>query len=142
MKNDPAFGLRFENFIVEFVSDDVELVKKSIYALGIKPMPIEILAKDLVDSLARADYDDVVRNFDDTMKKALPVDKLKEVWNSLIIQGGAFVEQRGARMEKIMGYDVVFVTCGFEKLVLDAKVVFNDKQQVAGLFFIPAREVD
>jgi hypothetical protein len=29
------------------------------------------------------------------------------------------------------------VTCQFEKSVLDAKVVFNDKEQIAGLFFVP-----
>ncbi len=136
-KKDPDFCLKFGDLVVEFVGDDVELAKKAVYALGIKPMPIETQAKDLVNLLASGDYKKAVENFDDTMKKELLADKLKEVWNSLIVQSGAFVEQRGTRMEKIIGYDVVFVTCKFEKAVLDAKVVFNDKQQIAGLFFVP-----
>jgi len=81
----------------------------------------------------------IIANFDETMKKELPADKLKEVWNSSIVHVGAFVEQRGTRTEKIMGYDVVFVTCKFEKSFLDAKVVFDDRKQIAGLFFIPVK---
>jgi len=72
------------------------------------------------------------------MKNALPAEKLREVWNSLIAQSGPFVEQAGTRREKILLYDVIFVTCKFERAVLDAKVVFNDKHQVAGLFFVPS----
>ncbi len=138
-KKNPAFCLKFGDLVVEFVGDDVELAKKAVYALGIKPMPIETQAKDLVNSLASGDYKKAVENFDDTMKKALPTDKLKEVWNSLIVSSGSFIEQIGLRKEKILQYDVVFVTCKFDKSVLDAKVVFNDKQQVAGLFFVPPR---
>jgi len=139
MKADPAFCLRYGNTVVEFVGDDIKLAKKAVYALGIEIMPIEDLAKDLVDSLASSNYKKAVENFDDTMKTVLPADKLKEVWNSLTVQSGAFVEQRDTRNEKIMGYDVIFVTCKFEKAVLDAKVVFNDKKQVAGLFFVPTK---
>ncbi len=139
MKKDPALCLKCGNYVVEFVSDDIELAKQSVFALGIKSMPIETLAKDLVDSLASGDFNKAVENFDDTMKTALPADKLQQVWNSLIVQCGAFIEQKGTRTTKIMGYDVVFVTCKFEKAVLDTKVVFNDKQQVTGLFFVPAK---
>lgn len=141
MKADPAFCLRLGNSVVEFVGDDAELAKKAVYALGIKPTPIEAMAKDLVDLLVKGNYEAVVENFDDTMKKALPADKLKQVWDSLIVQAGPFVEQTAVRKEKILQYDVVFVTCKFEKAVLDAKVVFNNKRQISGLFFVPSREV-
>jgi hypothetical protein len=73
------------------------------------------------------------------MKNALPAEKLQEVWNSLIAQSGPFVEQLGTRREKILQYDVIFVTCKFEKGVLDAKVVFDRKKQIAGLFFVPSQ---
>ena len=67
--------------------------KKAVYELGIKPMPIETLAKALVNSLASRDYKKAVENFDETMKKALPAEKLQQVWNSIIAQAGAFVKQ-------------------------------------------------
>ncbi|MHC4571551.1 MAG: DUF3887 domain-containing protein [Planctomycetota bacterium] len=130
-------GLIVVAVIAGFAGDNIELAKKASYELGIKPMPIETQAKDLVNSLASGDYREAVENFDSTMQKALPAEKLKEVWNSLIAQVGAFVEQTAFRKEKILQYEAVFVTCKFENAVLDAKVVFDRKKQVAGLFFVP-----
>jgi len=118
----------------------VEPAEKATYKSGIEPAPIEALAKDLVSSLASGDYKKAVKNFDGTMKKALPAEKLQEVWNSLIAQSGPFVEQAGTRREKILQYDVIFVTCKFENAVLDAKVVFDGNKRIAGLFFVPSQE--
>lgn len=137
VKADPAFCLILGNSIVEFVGNDVKLAKKAVYELGIKPTSIEALARDLVKLLANGDFEKAVENFDSTMKNALPADKLKQVWDSLIVQVGAFVEQTGVRKDKIQQYDVIFVTCKFEKAVLDAKVVFNQENQISGLFFVP-----
>jgi len=137
MKTDPAFCLQFNSLVVEFVNSDVELAKKAADELGIMHGHIETLAEDLVNSLANGNYQKAVENFDSTMKQLLPAEKLKQVWESLIAKFGAFVGQAGAREEKILVYDVIFVTCQFEKSVLDAKVVFNDKEQIAGLFFVP-----
>jgi hypothetical protein len=41
------------------------------------------------------------------------------------------------RQVKEQGYNVVYVTCTFEKSQLDIKVVYNDKQEVSGLWFLP-----
>jgi hypothetical protein len=115
----------------------VEPAKKASQESGTETTSIETLAKDLVISLASGDYKKAVENFDGTMKNALPAEKLQEVWNSLIAQSGPFVEQLGTRREKILLYDVIFVTCKFENAVLDAKVVFDGNKQIAGLFFVP-----
>lgn len=104
-----------------------------------KDKGLETMARDFVDLLAKADYAKAVENFDETMKKALPAGKLQQVWNSLIAQSGPFVEQLGTRREKILLYDVIFVTCKFENAVLDAKIVFDRKKQIAGLFFVPSQ---
>jgi len=139
MKQDPAFCLLLNNFVVEFVGNDVKLAKKAVHELAIVPMAIETQAKDLVSLLENGDYEKAVENFDETMKKALPAEKLLRVWNSVIAQVGAFVEQTAGRKEKILGYDVVFVTCKFENSLLDAKVVFNQRKQISGLFFVPSQ---
>lgn len=138
-KGDPAFCLKYDNTVIEFVGGDVGLAKEAVGKLGIGDVSIETMAKDLVESLASGDSNRAVENFDGTMKKALPAKKLQEVWNSLIANSGAFVEQRGTRREKVMRYDVIFVTCEFEKGVIDAKVVFDGNKQVAGLFFVPSK---
>ncbi|MFA5239475.1 MAG: DUF3887 domain-containing protein [Phycisphaerae bacterium] len=140
MKGDPAFCQKYGNTVVEFVSGDVELAKKAPRELGFEPAPIETSAKDLVSALANGDYKKAVGNFDATMKDALPAEKLQEVWNALIAQSGPFVEQLGTRREKIQQYDVIFVTCKFENAALDAKVVFDGNEQIAGLFFVPSQE--
>jgi uncharacterized protein len=96
-------------------------------------------AKAFVDLLAKKDFSRAEETFDTTMKTALPEEKLKEVWTTVVAQAGAFKRQVGARTEKISGYDVVFVTCEFEKASLDIKVVYNQAKRVAGLFFVPAQ---
>jgi hypothetical protein len=138
-KGDPAFCLRLDNMVVEFIGSDIKLAKKAVYELGIKPMPIETLAKGLVNSLASRDYKKAVENFDETMKKALPAEKLQQVWNSIIAQSGAFIKQLGTRKQEILGHNIIFVTCKFERATLDTKVVFNRDKQIAGLFFVPAQ---
>jgi len=137
MKGDPAFCLRFDKVVVEFVGDDVELAEKAVHELGITSKAT--MAKELVGLLVKGDYKKATQNFDDTMKKALPAEKLQQVWSSIIAQVGPFKEQLGIRKEKIQRYDAVFVTCKFERALLDAKVVFNSKKQVAGLFFVPSQ---
>lgn len=94
--------------------------------------------QDFVDLLVKRDFKSAVAQYDDTMAAALPEPKLQEAWETLQSQAGPFQRQIRARTEKVPGYDVVLVTCRFEKAVVDAKVVFNTKGQVAGLFFLPA----
>jgi nucleoside recognition membrane protein YjiH len=122
-----------------FKGDGVELAKKASQESGTETTSIETLAKDLVSALSSGNYKEAVKNFDGTMKNALPAEKLQEVWNSIIAQSGPFVEQLGTRREKILQYDVIFVTCKFENAVLDAKVVFDGNKHIAGLFFVPSQ---
>jgi len=125
--------------VTGFEGNDVEPAKKVVQESGSEPATIEILAKDLVSALAGGDFKKATEDFDGTMKKALPAEKLQQVWNSLIAQSGPFVEQLGTRREKILQYDVIFVTCKFENAVLDTKVVFDGNKQIAGLFFVPSQ---
>ena len=112
---------------------------KASPAAAPQPDAITKAAKDLVNLLADGDYAKAVENFDNTMKAALSAEKLQQVWLSLVAQAGPFVEQVGTRKEKILQYDVIFVTCKFEKAALDAKVVFNSDKQISGLFFVPGK---
>ena len=71
------------------------------------------------------------------MKTALPAKRLKEGWNTTISQAGSFKRQMGIRTEKLFSSVAVMVTCEFKKGPLDVKVVYNDKQKVSGLWFLP-----
>ncbi len=97
------------------------------------------MALALVDSLAKGDFAAAGKNFDKVMEKVFPTDKRKDTWETLVKQVGAFQKRTGTRVEKAGKYDVVIVTCQFEKMELDARVVFNAEKQVAGLNFRPAQ---
>jgi uncharacterized protein len=96
-------------------------------------------ATALVDALAKGDYSAAGKNFDAVMEKALPTDKRKDLWEKLVKQVGAFQKRTETRVEKAGKYDVVYVTCQFDKMALDVRVVFNADKQVTGLFFSPAK---
>jgi hypothetical protein len=91
-----------------------------------------------VELLTKEDFAGAVARFDATMKTALPEPKLRETWQALQAQAGPFQKQLGARATKVGGYDVVLVTCQFERTALDTKVVFDAKGRVTGLFFVPS----
>jgi len=73
------------------------------------------------------------------MKKAMPPDKLQEAWESIVATAGPFQQQTGVREQEAGPYRIVFVTCRFEKTVLDAKVVYRKDGRITGLWFGPAR---
>ena len=94
--------------------------------------------KKFVELLAKEDFAGAVGQFDDKMRTALPEPKLQETWQTLQSKAGPFQKQLGVRATKLAGYDVVLVTCQFKQMALDAKVVFDAKGRVAGLFFVPS----
>ena len=95
----------------------------------------------VADLLGKEDFAGVVAQYDATMKGALPEPKLREAWQTLLQQAGPLQKRLGTRQTEQDGYQIVFVTCQFERAALDIKVVFNARRQVAGLFFVPARSV-
>ena len=96
------------------------------------------MAKALVAQMAAGQFDKAVEPFDQTMKQALPADKLKEVWDGLTKQYGQLQRATETRTEKIQQYEVVYVTCEFQRGKLDAKVVFSSENKITGLFFVPS----
>jgi dienelactone hydrolase len=79
------------------------------------------------------------RDFDDTMLKVSGPDKLRAFWKDQFPkQVGAFKTQLGSRREQFAGYEIVLVTCEFEKATLDARVVFDKAGKIAGFGFVPS----
>jgi len=98
----------------------------------------EALGKGLVTQLAAREFDKVEARFDTQMKAALPLAKLPEVWDSLLAQTGAFKGILAVRVFQKQGLNAAFVTCEFDRAMLDAKVFMDSQGQVKGLFFEPA----
>lgn len=115
-----------------------------LFALAVpmaaQALPVEpaALAEQLVDQLVKQDFVAASANFDDAVKKALPPDKLAQVWKQIIDQAGPFQKRLKTTVARTGEYDGVTVTCAFEKTNLDIKVGYNSQKRVSGLFFAPA----
>jgi hypothetical protein len=101
---------------------------------------LEAIAQAFVDQLAQGEFEEAVQRFDDTMAQALPALKLQETWEAVVAQVGSFQELVATRTMEQQGYDVVLVTTQFQHAQLDVRVVFDDQDRIAGLFFVPAEE--
>jgi uncharacterized protein len=95
--------------------------------------------EEFVDLLAKQQFAQAVTRYDSAMKAALPEDKLQGTWEAIQKQIGPFQKRLGTKSQRVQGYEVVLVTCEFEKSALDTKVVFDTQGRVAGLFFVPAQ---
>ncbi|MGD2246600.1 MAG: alpha/beta fold hydrolase [Candidatus Aminicenantes bacterium] len=107
------------------VSDIDELVKQ---------------AQEFVELMTKGEFSKAVENFDSVMIKAMPDKKLEQVWQTVLKQAGQFKAQKGTRTEELPKFDIVYVTCQFEKTSLDIKVVFNPEKQITGLWFVPTQK--
>jgi hypothetical protein len=95
-------------------------------------------ANKFVTLLSWGEYQMAENMFDDKMKIGLPEKKLKETWESLITQFGPFKAQGSIKQTKILGHDVLFVPCQFERTSLDCQIAFDTKRRIAGLYFRPS----
>lgn len=96
--------------------------------------------KKLISLFHAKEFEKITPLFDKTMKAALPKEKLETVWMQLTNQMGDYVRYSTITTEKVQGYDIVYLLCEFKKGKLRMKTVFNQENQISGLFFIP--EVD
>src|SRR5947209_8189091 len=82
-------------------------------------------AQAVVEALLRDDFAAVAKDFDETMTKVLPVEKLKAAWKEQVAPLGPYQQQLSTRPLKVDKYDVVMVTLTFAQGKLTARVVYN-----------------
>jgi len=97
-----------------------------------------VKARAFLEALSRGDFEAAVADFDETMMKVSGPEKLAEFWKLVPQKMGAFKRQTGARRDVLGAYDIVLVTCEFEKVTLDARVVFDKNKRIAGFQFVPS----
>jgi dienelactone hydrolase len=106
------------------------------------PAPAEdaftVKARAFLAAMEKGDFTLAARDLDETMLKVSGPDKLEPMWTKqLPVQLGAFKKQMASRRERLQGYEIVLITCEFEKATLDARVVFDKTGKIAGLGFVP-----
>ncbi len=92
---------------------------------------------EFVQKMTTGAYADAVAHFDTVMKKAMSAEQLKQTWESIVGQCGAFKKTGPARTANQAGFDIVFVPCEFEKATLDTKIVLDKDGKIGGLWFVP-----
>jgi uncharacterized protein len=95
-------------------------------------------AQTLWAELKAERFDAAVKMFDGTMRGALPAAKLEKVWRDLVETNGAPRECEAPRSSKVATFEVVVMTCRFDRAALDMKVTLDAEGRIAGLFFLPA----
>lgn len=102
-----------------------------------QPQDLSVKAGKFVTLLSEGAYESATGMFDETVKSALPKEKLEEVWQGLQSQIGVFKTQGDTRTGKIQENDVVYVPCQFEKTSLDIKIVFDQEGMIAAFYTVP-----
>ncbi len=95
-------------------------------------------SRRLVEQLVAGEHQKVAEAFDETMRKALPVEKVGQVWQATTAPFGKWQGIERTRVEKQGEYEIVIVTCAFADGKLDSKFVFSSEGKVAGWFLLPA----
>jgi dienelactone hydrolase len=97
------------------------------------------LAQKTIASMIAQDFADAYSNFDQTMQAALPQDQLKQAWDSLIKQAGAYEATLATQPPVHQAqYIVVLITLQFKEGALDMRVVVDPASgKVSGLRFMP-----
>ncbi|MCX6581498.1 MAG: alpha/beta fold hydrolase [Candidatus Aminicenantes bacterium] len=96
-------------------------------------------ARYLVGALSANNFKGAIRDFDAAMLKVAGPEKMAEAWKMVTGKLGAFKKQGDARKEQQAPYDIVFITCEFEKEMLDIRVTFDKEKHIAGFHFVPTQ---
>ncbi|MFL6258631.1 MAG: alpha/beta fold hydrolase [Thermoanaerobaculia bacterium] len=97
------------------------------------------VAAELIDRLAKGDFQAAAGNFADAMRAAAPPEKLSEIWTSLQAQMGPYERRTGVRTQKQGPYEMALVTAEFQRSTVDLKVVVDDKGRIAGFFIVGSK---
>jgi hypothetical protein len=98
--------------------------------------PVEVSAREVVAALARGDFAGVTAQFDDTMRDALPEDRLEAFYRSIEGAVGSFVAIERVRLVDFQGHRIAFVRCRFQGGEKVVKVVYGSDARIAGFFII------
>jgi len=100
--------------------------------------PAGAVATRLLDQLDAGQYEAAEAAFSSQMKAAVPADKLKAVWESLPAQMGAAGKRGQAQVSEADGFRIVVIPLEYANGPLQARVVLDKDDQVAGFLVQPA----
>lgn len=96
-------------------------------------------ALQFITLLSSNDFENAQKMVSDVFLNALNQSSLtmESFWNTLNQQVGKLEQVKRIKLSQEQGYQVVYVACEFEKASLDARIVFDRDEKIAGLQFLP-----
>jgi hypothetical protein len=95
------------------------------------------VAREVVNMKVRGDFSGVARMFDSNMRNAVTADQMRQGWQSIINQVGAFQRIIEMNLNSQGGYDTVDIKCQCQRGFIYIRVVINRQQEIAGLWVQP-----
>ena len=104
------------------------------YGKDVRIERFERVVQNIVESVNNGDYEGVRRDFDENMAEAFSEDKSTAFFKSL---AGKYGKIKKLDDPKIIDVNQVVFPAYFERGILDIKIVLNDADKIAGLWFLP-----
>lgn len=113
-----------------------------ITRITLAQVPTETIdrANNFLKLILDHNYEEATSYFEPIVLMQLPADKLEELWNKLNEQVGNFEKLTKTRTEPMENWNIVFLTCKFERSLLDLKLVFTAENKITGIFFVPPKQ--
>lgn len=100
-------------------------------------------ARDLIAAMASKDFATVEAQFDDKMKAAMPAGHLASMWDTLLMQAGAYKSCAApSRVRVIADKQMVITTCQFDRAPLDIQFAFDAGSRISGMAMRPVAPPD
>jgi len=95
------------------------------------------ITQEILDNFVKEDFDAVRKDFHSSLKTSLPADKIGEVWQSVINNGGKYISVISVNTSKVQEYNQVKMRIKFEKENATLETIFNEDDKVLGLWIKP-----
>ena len=95
-------------------------------------------AEAILQNLQDGKFAEIVAQFDPTMAKAIPEERLRSVWQGLTEQFGAVKRIDERRSGELKGYRAIELIVTFDREQLVQRMVLDGEGRIAGLAYQPA----
>lgn len=108
-------------------------------AAGNPPASSNLTAKaeTFIQTMAKGDFTAAEADFTDQMKQVTS-DKLKGIWDGIVLQAGAFQKTAATKTVHEYGYTTVIVDTAFKNQTIGLAVTFDSFGKIGGLHLVPA----
>lgn len=95
------------------------------------------ITNDILSNLVKEKYEDVRKDFHSSLKVTLPVEKISEVWSTVISQSGSYKKIISTNVTTFQGYNQVKLRLEFANENATLETTFTEDDKVLGLYIKP-----